>query len=150
MSTPNNLLLETLDVAEDGWKEASQALEIAVDLQEQVNQLQAELQRTKAASAPSVQPLDPNRVKDTLDVLSRVPGLKLTTSVEKIASQLLADPNGLLDLLVNVTRISSATRSEGRGVTKTAGHNDVAGFHKGVPIKKDPHGFHEVILHGAQ
>ncbi len=148
---PNTILAETLEVAEAGWKEANVALALAVELQEQVDSLQREIaERAKSASATQTTPLDQQRLTNTLQLLTRIPGVKLPDTLEKMASDLRKDPNGFLDLLVRVTQISSTPRPEGRGVTKTAAENDIAGFRRGIPVPRDTHGFHDVILNGVQ
>ena len=137
---------QALEIAEDGWKAAAAASEAAVSWQAQCVQLQEQL--AKRASTPQLR-LDPTLLAQTLDMLEANPRLQIQDR-QKLAAAIAEDPNKILDLVARLAMISSAPRSEGRGVSKAASDGQaVAGYVRNQPVKADPHGFSAVILEGA-
>jgi hypothetical protein len=143
------LIVDTLNLAEDGWKAARDAEARADELQAHNIRLEKVAKSAQAAPPAATPALDDETVDWTVNLLDTVPGLEVKDRV-KLAALLRKDPlNTVLDLLEKVATFSSPSRLEGRGVSKSAAgqpDGDIAGYKNGKPVRRDPDGFHEVIL----
>jgi hypothetical protein len=130
----------------DLYSQVESALEVAKSATIRCEQLEAEhrvtLEKvaTMQKTATKAMEIDPMVVDETLQQLVDLSLIK-PEGIEKIASDLTADPNNALRLMSRVLTLSAGAHNEGTGIPKSASIKDRSTV--------DPDGWGLVLEHGA-
>jgi len=151
MSTYNAAEVDPL--LQDLWAMSEDAVKLAKDTEARakkaearVAELEAEKVTLEKVAASKAVALDATRIDACLDTLQDLAFLQ-PGAREKIASQLVANPNSVFDLIAEVAQLSLPAPVSGAGLSKSASRN---GASTGASAKADdPDDWGKIAREGA-